>query len=970
MSDPSVPRAEISLGDGTPSPLQAAAGHGWPIRVSIASAVVLSMLLLAALIVSVGWQGARQSLLDTASRSAMDAGKLITEKSYRMLEPAQVTLQLLSTSSLASATTLKQRLERLQTLADVLAGNPLASAIYVGYESGEFFLVRPLDTLEVRRRFAAPPMSNFLVQSIERTPDGQVRGEYLFYTASLTLIQRRSQPEYQFDPRVRGWFQEAVHASETQTSLPYVFFSTQQVGLTMSRSGSTGGAVFGIDVVLDDLARSMESLRMSPHAELALVDKKGTVLAYPDMGKVLQRDGDKIRFAPVAEAGVPALAALQSLQPRSGQVALFDVDGVEWLGVVLPFNGWRAEEHRLLVTAPSDDLLGDLRQKRRELGMLIGLVVLTLLPLGWLVGAKIGKSLDRLTWKAARMVGFDFHDQHDRSSWVLEVNRLAMALNDTGQTIETFLEISHTMASERDVEDMLSKVLTQLVHATRCTGGAVYLWDGKQQQMMLAARQGDVAGFSGVAMSYPPADSPDSTGMAATGSPVLMQELRGRSGGLEGLLVVQHAADERHAAPAFAEFVRKLSGSLAVAIETRQLLASQKALLDAIIKLMAGAIDAKSPYTGGHCERVPRLAGMLVDRLAAEHSGPYANFSLTEEQRYEFHLAAWLHDCGKVTSPEHIIDKATKLEAIYNRIHEVRMRFEVLWRDAEIATLNEVLAGEDAGEAADRLAATRAQLTDDFNFVARCNVGGEFMADADLARLQQIAATPWIRHFDKRAGLAAEELRRMGVVSDALPVQERLLADMPEHVVPWGPRKPAVEKANPANVHGFDMALPANAQNMGELYNLGIRRGTLTEEDRFKINDHIVQTLVMLRSLPWPEHLARVPEIAANHHEKLDGRGYPRKLTAEQLSLPDRVMALADIFEALTAADRPYKSAKTVSESLRIMAFMAKDQHIDADLFRYFLRSDIWKSFAEQFMLPAQRDEVDVKALEALLPAA
>jgi len=297
------------------------------------------------------------------------------------------------------------------------------------------------------------------------------------------------------------------------------------------------------------------------------------------------------------------------------------------------------------------------------------------------------------------------------------------------------------------------------------------------------------------------------------------------------------------------------------------------------------------------------------------------------------------------------------------------MRFEVLWRDAEIASLKGVLAGGDADRVADHLAATRAQLIDDFHFVARCNVGGEFMADADLTRLQEIAATPWMRHFDKRAGLAAEELRRMGDVPGDLPARELLLADLPEHVVPWGSRKPAVEKGNPANVHGFDMALPANAQNMGELYNLGIRRGTLTEEDRFKINDHIVQTLVMLRSLPWPQHLARVPEIASNHHEKLDGRGYPRKLTAEQLSLPDRVMALADIFEALTAADRPYKSAKTVSESLRIMAFMAKDQHIDAELFRYFLRSGIWQTFAEKFMQSAQRDEVDVNALEALLPA-
>ena len=178
----------------------------------------------------------------------------------------------------------------------------------------------------------------------------------------------------------------------------------------------------------------------------------------------------------------------------------------------------------------------------------------------------------------------------------------------------------------------------------------------------------------------------------------------------------------------------------------------------------------------------------------------------------------------------------------------------------------------------------------------------------------------------------------------------------------------SVGQFDPNNHYGFDMPLPANEQHLGELYNLSVRRGTLTEEDRFKINDHIVQTLIMLRRLPWPAQLARVPDIAATHHEKMDGKGYPRKLGADQLTVVDRVMALADIFEALTAADRPYKAAKTLTESLRIMAFMAKDQHIDADLFRYFLHSRLWREFAEQYMQAGQMDDVDIAALEKLLP--
>jgi HD-GYP domain-containing protein (c-di-GMP phosphodiesterase class II) len=156
---------------------------------------------------------------------------------------------------------------------------------------------------------------------------------------------------------------------------------------------------------------------------------------------------------------------------------------------------------------------------------------------------------------------------------------------------------------------------------------------------------------------------------------------------------------------------------------------------------------------------------------------------------------------------------------------------------------------------------------------------------------------------------------------------------------------------------------------MGELHNLTVRRGTLTEEDRFAINNHIVQTLVMLKSLPWPDSLKSVPDTAANHHEKMDGTGYPRRLRASGLPLQDRVMALADVFEALTAADRPYKPAKTLSESLRIMARMCREQHLDTELFRYFLHSGLWRTYADELLRPGQRDAVDIAAIEDLLEA-
>ena len=154
--------------------------------------------------------------------------------------------------------------------------------------------------------------------------------------------------------------------------------------------------------------------------------------------------------------------------------------------------------------------------------------------------------------------------------------------------------------------------------------------------------------------------------------------------------------------------------------------------------------------------------------------------------------------------------------------------------------------------------------------------------------------------------------------------------------------------------------MPELKFNLGEVYNLSIARGTLTAEERFKINDHIVQTIVMLEQLPFPKHLKRVPEFAGGHHEKMDGTGYPRKLNKDDMSIPARIMAIADIFEALTAADRPYKAAKTLSESVKIMSFMKKDSHIDGDLFEIFLTSGVYKEYADQFLEKDQIDEVDI----------
>ncbi|KAA5604934.1 GAF domain-containing protein [Roseospira marina] len=440
--------------------------------------------------------------------------------------------------------------------------------------------------------------------------------------------------------------------------------------------------------------------------------------------------------------------------------------------------------------------------------------------------------------------------------------------------------------------------------------------------------------------------------------------LRTRGGEIIGVLELSNAIDPRtRRVGPFDEVDESIAQVLAaqagVALENQILIESQRRLLDSFIELMAGAIDAKSPYTGGHCSRVPELTRLLTE-AACRDTEQFADFDLTEAEWYELHIASWLHDCGKVTSPEYVVDKATKLETIYNRIHEIRTRFEVLWRDAELAECRARLAGADPATAAAERDRTQAALLDDFGFVAACNVGGEYMDDDSIERLNAIGARSWTRHFDDRLGLSIAETERLrGIPPRPLPATERLLSDKAEHVVPWPNDTPPIQENDP---RGFTMVAPPKQFNFGELYNLSIRRGTLTEEERFKVNDHIVQTIVMLESLPLPKHLRRVPEYAGGHHERMDGSGYPRALMAGSMSIPARIMAIADIYEALTAADRPYKKPKAVSEALGIMAKMRDTNHIDPDLFDLFLRAGVWRSYAEMYLRPEQIDAVDVSA--------
>ncbi len=354
-----------------------------------------------------------------------------------------------------------------------------------------------------------------------------------------------------------------------------------------------------------------------------------------------------------------------------------------------------------------------------------------------------------------------------------------------------------------------------------------------------------------------------------------------------------------------------LASQAAVALTNRQLIDQLESLFESFINLINAAIDDKSPYTGGHCQRVPSLTMMLAEAVNDTTDGPLADFVMTDKDRYELKIAGLLHDCGKVTTPVHVVDKSTKLQTIFDRIGLVDTRFEVLKRDAEIAVLRAKLAARDNAigdwERAERdLKVRLRQINEDRQFLRFCNFGSEAMREEDQERVREIARTYRWRDVD----------------------------------------------GNEADFLTSD-----------EIRNLTIGSGTLTQEERQIINHHIEVTIKMLESLPWPKHLKNVPEYAGGHHERMDGKGYPRGLNRHQMSVQARIMGIADIFEALTAKDRPYKKGKTLTESLNILGKFKLNGHIDPDLFEVFVQKKVYLKYAEQFLDPEQVDRVDVSAV-------
>jgi HD-GYP domain-containing protein (c-di-GMP phosphodiesterase class II) len=890
--------------------------------------------------------------------------------------------------------TQQERMSSLPMLVEAMRHSAALSAIYIGYANGDFFQLRRLNaSASSILDMPVPPGAAYLVQSFIRRPGSPTEAAFIFLANDLQVLSTRRQSGYGFDPRQRAWYLQAMQTPIQVQTKPYMFFSTSEPGITVARRSANMGAVVGADISLEDLSAILGAQKISASAELALVDRDTSVLAYqkPELINKSQDPQGRLRMASLSELGGRQFAALAGKLREGVFNTPFqtNIDGRPWSGRINPV--WLGGESLYLaISVPDDELLADARHML-DYGVLVTVfLLLAAIPLAAVVAWRLGLPLRRLAREAKAMQDFDFRSAVKARSRIREIDLLMCSMHETRSTIQHFMEISIALAAEQNLDRLLEHIVTETMSIAHADAGMLYLLDDDRRQALpQLAKWTDQPSD----MQTPPAaldihqpenaDNPLCQTLLNGSRQIRMMDaaamheahwlgevpghlssrphmlatipLKNRREETIGAILwigpMKDAGTEVHL---FA-FLEALSGAAAISIENKQLIKAQTDLLEAMIQVIAGAIDAKSPYTGGHCQRVPELTKMLAQAACDAEAGPFQHFDLNEDQWREVHVASWLHDCGKMTTPEFVVDKATKLETIYDRLHEIRMRFEVIKRDREIASLQAIASGTDRAVAQAVLTEELAQLDEDFEFIASCNEGTERMAPESMLRVKQIAQRTWQRTLDDRIGISWEErARKSQQPAQPLPVQENLLSDRIEHRI----ARRDQDRLAPDNKWNFKVQTPELLYDRGEIYNLCIARGTLTPEERYKINEHMIQTIIMLDRLPFPRHLANVPEIAGGHHEKMDGSGYPKRLKREEMSPVARMMAVADIFEALTAADRPYKKGKKLSEAIAIMVKMKAEDHIDPDVFDLFFESGIYLEYAKKYMEPELIDIV------------
>ncbi len=542
-----------------------------------------------------------------------------------------------------------------------------------------------------------------------------------------------------------------------------------------------------------------------------------------------------------------------------------------------------------------------------------------------------------------------------------EINCL---LNDVVSSVKDFTEkqleqirrlaqIGVALSAERNIDRLLEMIVEEARRFTNADGGTLYIMSDDEKALQFAIIQNDslsvrMGGTAGK-ITWPPVQLYNEDGTlnysnvssytALSGEVVnisdvyhaekfnfegtrqydsetgyrsrsmLVIPMRNHENDIIGILQLLNAQDSSGGKTIpfsieSQELTESLASQAAIALSNNSLIKDLENLFESFVKTIATAIDEKSPYTGDHGRRVVDLTMLIANKINEVKNGYFKDTHFNKDEMNELRIAAWLHDVGKVAIPEYVMDKSTKLKTVFDRIELLRTRFEVLKRDMNIGCLKRKQGKSEFSDAEvshEDYKHEVKKLEEDYEFLVAINKSADFMSDDNIKRVKAIASRKWMMDGSWQV-----------LISD------------------------------------------------DEIQNLSIRRGTLTDEERDIINNHAAITFKMLSQMPFPKKLKNVPIYAGSHHECLSGEGYPQGLKGDEISLQARILALADVFEALTARDRPYRKGNTLSQALKILGFMVKDNHLDADLFDLFVKEKIYLNYAKKELSPSQIDKVEV----------
>ena len=521
------------------------------------------------------------------------------------------------------------------------------------------------------------------------------------------------------------------------------------------------------------------------------------------------------------------------------------------------------------------------------------------------------------------------------SSVVEEVSAYAERL---GGQIKKMSDIGRALSGVYDLNTLLEMIVDQARSFTNADAGTLYIVEDNTLRFQIVQNDSlkiRMGGKSGETIPFPPVELKETNVSAfvalkgvsvnipdvydtdlfdftgpkkfdqSTGyrsKSMLVVPMRNHDGDVIGVLQLLNATNPaNNTVIAFSQDYENLSESLAsqaaVSITNAKLISNMTELFEAFVKVMATAIDEKSPVTGGHIRRVADLTLIMAEVINDLKEGDFKDKTFSPDQMYELRIAAYMHDIGKVTSPVEIVEKAKKLQTIFDRIQYVRLRLTYISQKVMLEGQDSKIEILQNGSDPEKLKALEKETSDKLEelkeiqeFINKCNEPGEFLDDEILERLKEISEKTYIDEAGEQQPFLTED----------------------------------------------------------ELVNLSIRRGSITEKERKKMQDHAAVTLRMLKQIPFTKKLKNIPAFAGAHHEFINGKGYPLGLKGDEIPFEGKLMAVTDIAEALTASDRPYKKAMPLETVYRILRSMAEGGELDNSLVQLFIEQEVYKTYQER----------------------